>query len=130
MAETIKFGDVFKYKEKEYVYLVKTEELVYVAEILNKEQALLINNLYEKRDRAGTLTKVKDNQLYCFVILTTEEFKDRMAHFHQPEHNEGDLNFGGILCSLNTRDLKDIKSEILKGPVPKELQELVKNINV
>ena len=29
MAEIIKFGDVFKYKEKEYVYLVKTEELVY-----------------------------------------------------------------------------------------------------
>ncbi|MDP3934862.1 MAG: hypothetical protein Q8Q46_01430 [Candidatus Giovannonibacteria bacterium] len=130
MAETIKFGDVFKYKEKEYVYLVKTDEILYVAAILNKEDTSRVNTRYENLERNGKIDQYKDHPLYCFVMLTTEEFKDRMANFYRPGHDESNLNFGGILCSLNVRDLKDIKSEILKGPVPKELQELVKNINI
>lgn len=130
MAEIIKFGDVFKYKEKEFVYLAKTDEILYVAEILNKEITSKINARYENIERNGKFAKYKDHPLYCFVMLTTKELKDRMAHFYKPGHNEGDLNFGGIFCSLNISDLRDIKSAILKGPVPKELQKLVKNINV
>ncbi len=39
------FGDIFRYKDKEYVFLVKTEDIWYVAEILNLELTKLLDNL-------------------------------------------------------------------------------------
>jgi len=45
----LKFGDTFKYREKDYVYLAKTEEIIYVAEILNIENSKWLNSVYEKR---------------------------------------------------------------------------------
>lgn len=79
MIESIKFGDVFKHKEKEYVFLAKTEELVYAAEILSKELTSKIDNLYQKISKydGGCVNRI----IYCYVMLKTEEFKDRMIFF-------------------------------------------------
>ena len=46
----LKFGDTFKYREKDYVYLAKTEEITYAAEILNKEYSEWLNNVHKKKN--------------------------------------------------------------------------------
>lgn len=128
----ITFGEVIKYKEAEYVYLAATEEIIYLARILNLEDGDKINKLYLLRQSAGIMTKpqILNSPLYCFVILTTDNFKDRMAHFHQPGHDFGpEMNFD-IIGRLNSQDLKEIKQTIMTGPVPIELKELVNKIEV
>ncbi|PIZ00190.1 hypothetical protein COY62_03940 [bacterium (Candidatus Howlettbacteria) CG_4_10_14_0_8_um_filter_40_9] len=60
----IKFGDVFNYGEKDYVFLAKTEDIIYVAEILDTESTKRIKEFTEKEIR-----KNKDNwqkrPLFC-----------------------------------------------------------------
>lgn len=126
----ITFGEVVKYKEVEYVYLAATEEVIYLAKILNHTDGEAINKLYIKRQSQGAMSNIKiaDSPLYCFVQLTTNEFKDRLAHFHQPGQDFGRDYIMDSIGRLNDADLKEIKETIMKGPVPLELKELIKNI--
>jgi len=128
----ITFGEVIKFKEAEYVYLAGTEEIFYLAKILSPKDGEAVNNLYLKRigHGAGNNFKIADSPVYCFVTLTTEMVKDRLAHFFQPGHDSSaNMNFN-ILGRLNDLDLKEIQQTIISGPVPIELKELVKNIAI
>ena len=126
------FGDIFRYNEKEYIFLAKTEEVLYAAQILNPEISGRIDKVYQSKIYNGKLTKVLEgNILYCYVILQTEEFKDRMAHFA----TTGKDGFSPLLeklpLQLNKEDLKAIKAEIVeKNAIPLALKELVKSIPV
>ncbi|MFA6547511.1 MAG: hypothetical protein WCT11_01030 [Candidatus Magasanikbacteria bacterium] len=128
----VTFGEVIKYKELEYVYLAATEEIIYLAKILNRADGEAINRLYLKRQNQGALSNVKiaDSPLYCFVQLTTNEYRDRLAHFHQPGQDFGRDYIMDSIGRLNDADLKEIKETITTGPVPIELKELVKNIEL
>lgn len=128
----ITFGEVVKYNRAEYVYLAATEEIIYLAKILNRTDGDAINRLYLIRQNQGAMSKVKiaDSPLYCFVQLTTNEFKDRLAHFHQPGQDFGRDCIMDSLGRLNEADLKEIKETIATGPVPIELKELTKNIEL
>lgn len=108
----IKFGDVFKHGERDYVYLAGTSEIIYAAKILSIENTEKVLNLSNKRETNGNRDKYKGHSLYCFVMLDTDEFKDRMAHFQQTQY--GDVSVESAFRHLNTGDLKKIKEEIKK----------------
>lgn len=125
----IKFGDVFRHSEKEYVFLAQADEIIYAAEILNSEYTKKVRLMYEQKVKTNSIEKVKNNVLYCFVILDTEAFKGRMAHFARTEGNEFAPNFD-VIDSLDADDLADIKNEIIaeNTAVPIRLKEIVKSL--
>ncbi len=124
----VKFGDVFRHNEKEYVFLAQVDDIIYAAVMLSHELTQKVKTRYEKIVQSNN-AKVKDNVLYCFVILDSEPFKDRMAHFANTDGNSFDLTFDTI-GSLNEHDIKAIKQEILAEniAVPIRLKEIVKTI--
>ena len=130
MFESIKFGDIFKYREKEYVFLAKTEEIFYTSQILAEKETKQINDLFEKRCRGQNRERLKRHPLYCYVILKTEEFKNRMAHFKNTGQDElGLIDKTGN--TLNEEDLREIKKEIINpnSPLPRELKQLVATLD-
>jgi len=131
MFTSVKFGDVFEFNEKYYIFLAKTEDTIYVAQILSPIDSDKVRKLCEaKLKQTKNSILLKSNPLYCYVVLRTEEFKERLAHLHQSQKNETDIIVEEVLCTLNEGDLKEIKEEILTGAVPLELRELVKNIDL
>jgi len=130
-TKMLTFGDTFRYREKEFVYLAQTADILYTALILPAEESKQLDSL-QKRIKDGTKAgQMLDNKLYCFVQLTTEEFKDRVAHLGNTQQDESTTTECTILSptgKLNDFDLKQIKKEIDSGLVPKQLRELIKDI--
>ncbi len=122
----LSFGDVFRYREEEYVYLARTEDVFYTAKILNKEDTSKVENQANRPSRI----QIK-SPLYCFVMLDTEEFKERMAHLHNTDKNEVNI-YSDKYCSLNKKDLNALKAEILDPEtlVPRQLKESIKDIEI
>lgn len=128
MPLIITFGDIFRYREEEFVYLAQNGEIVYAAKILDKEKADQILRLDKLKTRNE---KIKNNVLYSFVILSTDEFRDRMAHFYNTDKNNIEPSFD-IIGLLNKKDMKEVKNEILykNSAVPIKLKEMIKDIDV
>src|SRR3989344_3995792 len=128
MPIMIKFGDVFRFNEQEFVFLAQTGEITYAAKILSKEltgQVLQLSAIREKAQK-----KIDAHALYSFVMLQTPQFKGRMAHFKDTDKNP--LNEGvEVTGQLNKKDLEGIKDEILdkNSAVPIKVKELVKDIS-
>ncbi len=123
----LSFGDVFNYKEKDYVYLARTADIFYTARILNKSDTHEVKTMADRAAKKGNI----QNALYCFVMLDTEEFRDRMAHLHNPDRN--DVNaFMEKYCTLESKDLLALKKEILDENtlVPRQLKDLVRDIEI
>lgn len=132
MPLIVKFGNIFRYREDEYVYLAQNGQIVYAAKILGKENTDKVYGLYKRKINGKSNTeKIKSNVLYSFVILTTDEFKDRMAHFSNTDKNNIEPSFD-IIGSLNETDLKAVKHEILdkSSAVPLKLKDMIKDIDV
>ncbi len=125
----LKLGDIFRFKEQEFVFLHLTTDFMYVARILDIKQTRDVLTLYERKAKNGHMTGAsKDNAIYSFVILTTEEFNERMAHFAR---NQEDVNIlPDIIGRVNDEDLNGIKEEILSDscPVAKTLKEYIKSL--
>jgi len=123
----IKFGDVFRFNEQEFVFLAQTDEITYAAKVLDLNSTKAVMSLYEKRNK-GNSEKV-NNVLYSFVILNTPAFKNRMAHLNNTYQN-GHRDGYEVINTLNSKDLKEIKEEIMNksSAVPLKLKELVKDI--
>ncbi len=120
----LKFGDVFLFEGKEYVFLANIDGLVYAGQILQPSEAKKVLFLEGK-------SKTKEVKiLYCYVILKTPEVKDKMAHFAKARDGSPDLGFDSMNCSLSSEDMKAIKDEIVNGPFPKNLQEIIGAINL
>ncbi len=120
------FGDVFSYNEKDYIFLAIADDILYAALILTKTETDRVTRLYDKKLAAN---KVKSHPVFCFVMLETQEFKDRCASLGKPEMD--------IIIALtkqnvliDSKDLKQIKEEIMRGNVPLKLKELVKDIEL
>ena len=129
MPIMIKFGDIFRFNEQEFVFLAQTHEITYAAKVLNLDDTKSVLRLYEIRN-AGNSEKI-NNVLYSFVILNTPEFKNRMAHLNNTDQN-GHHDGYEVINTLNSKDLKEIKEEIINksSAVPLKLKELMKDIFV
>lgn len=126
----ITFGDIFTYGEKEYVFFAKTDELTYAAEIFDIERTKEVLASYNRMVKKNGSGYCESRPLYCFVILQTENFKNRMAHLGMTDHGADNISFDTVGCKLNDQDLNELKN-IIKDPssaVNRGLRELVKDI--
>jgi len=128
MLEIIKFGDVFASDGKEYVFLAKTDELLYAGEIFDKILTKKIEDFYISESKKPS-SRCESNKAFCFVTLSTEKFKNRMAHFGNSDYDV-DKFFLNKIGSLESKDLKEIKDTIINGPVSGGLKQLVKDIGI
>lgn len=124
------FGTVFRYLDKEYVYLAETPEAIYAARILNHIETKRVAGLYEKQV-AKNMPNIDRMPIYSYVILETQALKDRAASFHRTDSS----SFTNILTPLNItltkEDLRKIKDEITKdGCVSIRLRDLIKDIRI
>jgi len=128
-SNILSFGDIFEYKDKDYVFLAANSDIIYVAKILSIEDSKRLNcfcNLQISKNISKT-----DTWLYCFVLLTTEEIKDRAAQFAKPELEEYNCVFHKRPVVLNDNDLKNLKNEILNTRVtPIALKEIIKTLKL
>lgn len=126
--ESLTFGDVFRYNEREYIFLAKTEERIYAAQILTPIDTQRVDRLFKLREANNKPTNLT---IYCYVILQTADFKNRAAHFY----NTGNVVFTDLIeklpVTLEETDLKNIKMEIIrKHTISIELKELVQDIKL
>jgi len=120
------FGDVFRFQETEYVYLVEINSVTYAAKILDHGTSKTLMARSELKAKQGG--EVKDAKLFCFVMLTTPEFSDRAAHIGFSDQNEPLDELIDKIGFLNQSDLMHLKKEIVESNgVPLALQELAKN---
>ena len=127
----MKFGDVVNYNGREWVYLAATPEIIYLAVIANRE---ISQKFIDQRNKIFTKvskeTMVRQQSTsWCFVELSTAEFKDRIAHYGTPENECSFDDISNIVSVLNFEDQNKLKKEITEdGGVSGKLRELVKDI--
>lgn len=122
----VSFGDVFEYGGKEYIFLAATGDIFYVALILSIQDSKTVTHLFNMN-----LAKNQDHKLssvlYCFVTLTTEEFKDRCANFGNPGRDSFSMAVNKLAASLNDKDKRQLRNGILNSrAAPIGLKDLIK----
>ncbi len=132
MTPSLLFGDVFRYNNREYIFLAKTEEILYAAQILGVNESQQIDGQFKKRIAQGKDSKFQQWSLYCYVMLQTQEFKQRMAHMNRTGKDDFGLVIEKLPLVLAPVDIKCLKEEILKAgsPLPIELKEIVNEIDI
>lgn len=124
---SLSFGDVFVYEGKEFIFLASNLDIIYVAKILLIEDSKKLDNFC-----CGEIRKNKNNisnYLLCYVLLTTEELKDRAAFFAKPELENYMSVFHKLSIVLTNIDLKRLKMEILNTrATPIGLKEIIGKI--
>lgn len=65
-------------------------------------------------------------------MLTTPEYKDRMAHFKGTDHQTGTAEITSLGISLNPHDLQGMLNTILDpaSPLPQALKKAVEDIKI
>ena len=122
------FGDVFIYEAKEYIFLASTSSQIYTAKILDVALSKEINNQFNAAARKNKEAILR-NLLYCFVILSTEELKNRMASLARTDGERFEREIKKQNIELNSNDLQALKEEILSSKgIPLILKELISNL--
>lgn len=104
---------------------------MYAAKILNDVFTELIAKRHQQIDGdRSRRSRLSDNPLFCFVILTTPEYKDRMASLAKPGSNAG-IDITATGSKLNETDLKELLDTIKDAvTLPRQLKESVKTIRI
>lgn len=122
----LSFGDVFRYQEEEYVYLIEVNDSVFAAKILDGAISALLRR---RSEAVAKLPGKSSENLFSFVMLTTDGFKDRAAHLGASGANDGFCGLYQNISSLCSTDLENIKKEILESNgVPLVLKDFVKTL--
>ncbi len=132
MDDLLVFGDIFRYRGGEFIYLTGMEEIVYAAKILDAGTSRTLRARCERVAVTGgtAATRLESTLLYCFVVLRTPGYQERAAHYAQPGSNE----FGtGIdiekLCSLIPDDIRELKDSILQSNgVSEGVKDLIRSV--
>jgi hypothetical protein len=127
----MKFGTVFQYFSKEYIFLVETPDIIYAARILTVPETKKVDGRYSTLVAKNT-PNIEKMPVYSYVILETKELKERAAHFLKTDGNNfSDLFLQQLSVTLCKEDLIKIKDEITKdGCVSLKLKELVQDIEI
>jgi hypothetical protein len=124
----ITFGDVFRFEDKEYVYLALINGVTYAALICEEEDSRMLVRMRDVRAKQGK--EATHAKLYCFVVLTTPPFDGRAAMLGHSNEQEVELSGGTHMTAVSDADLEAIKREILESRgVPRDLLEYVRGID-
>lgn len=127
--KTLFFGDVFEYDGKWYVFLGLTLDVIYVAKVLTEEDSSNLHKYCESQIRKNAQNT--DKWLFCYVMLTTEELKDRVAQYGKPELDGFKKVFKKLAIMLSKKDLEKLKKDIVNSRVvPIGLREIVEKVEI
>lgn len=128
------FGDIFRYRERDYVWLGSNGEITHAAKILDTHETEQIRSLDNKRAaRPDFVQKTDSNKIFCYVILTTPDLKGCCAHLNTPDQDsEVDCYFEWLEVSFNNIDQKALKMEILRegSSVSGSLKKTVEQLDI
>ncbi|MFH1129119.1 MAG: hypothetical protein V1686_00055 [Patescibacteria group bacterium] len=124
------FGDIFEYEQRDWIFLAKIGDIMSACRILDTEETRKINSLYEYRSKRNE--NCINQSIFCFVVLQTEGFKGRMAHFAKSELGDVKSILYKTEVKLDKEDLIKIKKEIenLNSSVSGGLRKIIKNIEI
>ncbi|TSC79802.1 MAG: hypothetical protein G01um101429_329 [Parcubacteria group bacterium Gr01-1014_29] len=121
----IKFGSIFRYNENYYVYLGQTEDIIYAARILNRDQTKELQRLDKNSENKHIKRPIDDSTIFCFVILSTDNFHEQAASLHNSQYDT-DVH-PELIGELNSEDVENLKKEIEeKSAIPSSLKEIVR----
>lgn len=126
----VKFGDVFRHREKEYVFLAETDDAVYAAKILSGDETEKFEQLSARLETTPSVRK--KSFAFSYVVLNTEDFRGRAAHLASTDDSEHQVTRFDVITALNQEDSSAIAKEILSDntPVSLRLIEIVKGLNI
>lgn len=133
IGNMINFGDIIKYNGFEAVYLFGNDNNVYLASILSETQSEIYKhrrNQTEKKALQGDSAaqhRLLKNANFRFIVLTTDEFKERIA-MYDPILNDPDLISNVVIGQINENDLKELITEIDGDGYPGELRKYVRSL--
>ena len=133
MFTSLTFGDIFKYYENDYVFLVGADEgIIYAAKILDKNDSKKLETHCHKACGGPKSYKTEHNILYYFVKLTTDGLEDRIAHLGKTATEDTRITEREINIELNQKDKEKIKEEIINSGsvLPKQLKDLVSELDI
>lgn len=123
----LEFGNIFEYNGSEYIFLAGQPDVIYAAKILNTGETKQLERL---RLRSAGANRKLEKPIYCFVILTTKEVKDRAAFWGRSQQ-EVNMTFNKLNISLNNIDLKNLKKDIRDSrTAPIALKEMVSAVKI
>src|SRR5579872_1245695 len=94
-GQLIQFGDIFRHNEKEYVFLAQSD-VVYAALILDEAMTQKVSELSDKREVQSS--RQKNSPAFAIVILETDEFKGRGAHFARTDQADHQVTSFDKIC--------------------------------
>ncbi|HLD27027.1 MAG TPA: hypothetical protein VJB63_03665 [Patescibacteria group bacterium] len=126
MKISLNFGDIFRYKGNDYVFLAASERSKYVAIILDKE----FTKQLKIRESKPSKIPLNQQRLFCYIILETPEYDGRACyHGNADSHNDiFDLYIDNLNIELSKKDKEELKKDILIYPINAEIKELVSKI--
>lgn len=105
------FGDIFLYNEENFVFLVREDDIIFAALILDKEQTQRLDR-WRDREFKKSNSRADGQTEFCYVVLTTEAFKERAAHYGNPD-KDVDISLD-IYDKLDSEDVEKLKNEIIQ----------------
>jgi len=129
------FGDVVRFSGKDLVFLGLTPEIIYLAPMPNLELSQKVVGLAQKKlTNTAEMERSKNNEFYCFIELTTEEFKQRIAHYGSRGNDQSEYtleDFMDKIGELNTHDKKCLQTEILEDAgTSEDLKVVVRRVSL
>ena len=129
------FGDCVKYDGRDYIFLAASAEIIYLALIPSVEHS---QKFVKFRDAAYKDTvraeRADGKNYYCFIELSTADFKRRIAHYGLPEGQIGDYDLRDFMDEIGSLDLKDRKALrdaiISDGAVARILKILIEGLEI
>ena len=107
----INFGDVFRYNEELYVYLVQIDDITFAAKIISKEVTDAFVRLRDTKSKTPG-NKTHERTSFCFVVLSSDEFRGQAAHYGRPQMPAEISEKIQLVCTLNKEDIELLKSDI------------------
>lgn len=130
----MQFGDIFRYRERLYVFLAPTEDSIYAGKILTPEESVILKQhcdsvLCSSLSPMEKATR-RDSIIFFYVELKTPDYKDQAVHFKESAKPLIE-DFDPLNKKLIPDDLKEIKKEILENSnAPQELKDLLSKISL
>ena len=122
----LKFGSVFKYRDKSYVYLGADAEAIFAALILEHDATHELQRIADLRAKTPA-HPIHQGTVLCFVILSTAEFYERAAWLHNAAENVSIATGIEPYRELEQADIEILKTQILEdGVIPTKLKEIVR----
>lgn len=130
--EALTFGDIIRFKGSDYIFLAKTEDITYLASILDKEITKELKQWEERliAQNSPTAENKLKSLLFCYVLLETDDYKGQAAQYGTPGKDNNLNPINKLAVTLNRDDLNNLRDAIIKRPPNTILKELVEQVTL